>query len=463
VGTIIQRGLGVLLLPILTRVLGVEEYGLAGTAIALSALLTTIYGLGLQFAIVRFYYDDPPDAHRSGWAALLRMQAGASILLAALTFATGPLWAGLLGDIGWNSALQMAVITAGVGAVQSTVASIVRAQQRPGAFLLLFMIQLVLGSALGILFATRWGAAGYVGGLGVGGAVAAAVGLALTYQRPAWRLSVLGSSLKVALPALWHQISVWGSNLSDRLIIAASLGASEVARYTIPYTAGTMFILVLTSLQQAWGPAYMSQGEAARRSLPGRLILPVTIASGCAVALLVIVTPPFIDILAPKSFGVQTALVAVVAMATLPRAAYFMAVTSLVDQKKTGRMATSSGLGAAFNVVANLIAIPVFGITAAAVTTVVSNVIMSVMVMRATERLLGASLRLVRVAAVWIVGSAIALTLSYLPERWSWTPVRVALGVVAIAGLLLAVRAVRDAFESATSGVPYRVDEEAGS
>lgn len=462
-GTIIQRGLAVLLLPVTTRILGIEQYGLAGTAGALSALLAIIYGLGLNFSIVRFYYDDPPDARRTDWAALLRLQAGAALLLAALTFATGPLWSKLLGDVGWNSALQIAVIVAMVTAVQGTVMSLVRAQQRPGAFLGLLLIQLVLGSGLGILFATKWGAAGYIGGLGIGSLVALAVGLAFTYRRPAWRRSLLVTSLRVSLPALWHQMSVWGSNLGDRLIIAAYLGVTEVARYTIPYTAGTVLILLLTSAQQAWAPTYMSQGEAARRLLPGRLIVPATITAGCAVALLVLAAPPLIDILAPESFGVETSLVAIVAMATLPRAAYFMAVISLIDQKKTGRLATSSGLGAVVNVVANLIAIPVFGITAAAVTTVVANVIMAVMVILAAERLLGTSLRLGWLSAVWVTGSVIAVGLSYLPEGWSWAPVRLALGVLAIACLLLALRALRDAFSSATDGVPLRVVEEAGS
>jgi len=81
----------------------------------------------------------------------------------------------------------------------------------------------------------------------------------------------------------------------------------------------------------------------------------------------------------------------------------------------------------------------------------------------AAERLLGTSLRLGRQSAVWIGGSVTAVTLSYLPEGWNWAPVRFALGVLAIAGLLLALRALRNAFNSATDGVPLRAVEEGGS
>ena len=74
VGTVFQRGLGLLLLPFVTRVLGVDEFGLAATAAAVAALLALIYGLGINFSIVRFFYEDPPDAPRARWAALLRVQ-----------------------------------------------------------------------------------------------------------------------------------------------------------------------------------------------------------------------------------------------------------------------------------------------------------------------------------------------------------------------------------------------------
>jgi hypothetical protein len=66
VGTVFQRGLGLLLLPFVTRVLGVEEFGLAATAAAVAALLAIVYGLGINFSIVRFFYDDPQDAARPG-------------------------------------------------------------------------------------------------------------------------------------------------------------------------------------------------------------------------------------------------------------------------------------------------------------------------------------------------------------------------------------------------------------
>jgi O-antigen/teichoic acid export membrane protein len=109
-GTVVQSGLGLLLLPVVTRVLGVEEYGLAGTAAAVAVLLSIVYGLGISYSIIRFYYDDPARASRAGWGALLRAQLLIGAALAAITFATGPLWASAFEDFGWNGALQAAVV-----------------------------------------------------------------------------------------------------------------------------------------------------------------------------------------------------------------------------------------------------------------------------------------------------------------------------------------------------------------
>src|SRR3954465_12733959 len=116
-GTIVQSALGILLLPIVTRVLGVKEFGVVGTAVALAALLVFVYGLGLSFAITRLYYDERADAPRAGWAALVRGQAVAALLLAVITFLTGPWWSAALPG-GWAPAYKVAVGLGWLGAMQ---------------------------------------------------------------------------------------------------------------------------------------------------------------------------------------------------------------------------------------------------------------------------------------------------------------------------------------------------------
>jgi O-antigen/teichoic acid export membrane protein len=456
VGTALTQGLGLIALPIATRVLGVHEFGVAGTATAISALLVIVYSLGLNFTIVRFVYDDPAGAKRTRWAALLRLQAVAATLLAAIVFATGPLWSGLLSDFGWNGAFKLAVVAALAATLQTTVMGVLRASHRPVMYLVVLASQLTVGLGLGLALATRWGAAGYVGGLAIGNAVALAIGFAATYRRPAWDRTLPREGLRVSLPAMTHQLALWGMDLSDRLLIAAYLSVADVARYQIAYVAGSILLLLLSAVQQAWAPAYMSEPEEARTLLPGALTFAVTQAALGAVALLIVVAPLVLDVLAPASFESSLVVLAVVAATTLPRAGYLMSVIALVDRKKTSRMATASGLGAALNVGANLIVIPAFGLVGAASTTLAANVVMAVIVIAAAQRIIGVRLPILPLVAVWAVGTAVAVGLAHVPDEAGWLPLRAAIGVAAAAWLLFQLRVVRDQFRRVTAGTsPY--------
>lgn len=58
IANITNRSAGLLLLPIYTHVLSVEEYGLYAIVMAISDLFTIIFGLGFSGAMSRFYFDN---------------------------------------------------------------------------------------------------------------------------------------------------------------------------------------------------------------------------------------------------------------------------------------------------------------------------------------------------------------------------------------------------------------------
>lgn len=452
VGTIAQRGLAVLLLPLVTRVLGVEQFGVAGTAAALATLLGIVYGLGLNFAIARIYYDDDRSARAAGWASVVRAQALVALALAAVTYATGPLWSTIFADIGWATALKIAVAYAWLTAVQATIHGVLRAAERPIAFLVVTTLQLVLGTGLGIVFADQWGASGYMAGLAAGAGASVVVGIVLTYHRPQWSKGVLVAGLALSLPALLHQLSGWGIDTADRLMVAAFLGMEQVAQYQVAYLLGTAMILLLTAFQAAWAPYFMGRlSQRQRRTMPTTIIAPATVTVAITTGLLVLAAPYLFSVLAPPSFGSATTVTAIVASATLSRASYFVAVVVLLDQRKTGRLATASLLGMAVNIGLNLVLIPVWGLTGAAVVTVLSAALQAVIVLVAAEHQGGEPLHVWRLLGIWTVGTAALVGLSTIPADDGWIPLRIVVALVLCLGIFVAVRWTVRAFRTATS------------
>jgi len=430
---VIQRGLGVLLLPVSTRILGVEQYGLAGTATALAALLAIFYGLGINFPIVRTYYDDDPEAPRTAWAALLRVQAVIAVLLAGLTYLTGPTWSRIFGEFGWEEpALRVAVLLALATALQTTAQGILRAARRPRAFVSVTLVQVVVGAALGLLLAVDFGAGGYVTGLAVGSLAATLISLGLSRRGPRWDFSAIVTGIRVGIPFMLHSLSTWGLDVSNRLFVALYLGVAAVGRLQVAYVMASVLTLLLQGIQSAWAPFFLGElSPEERRLTPPRMVVPVTTVLLGGTAILVLCAPVLLDILVPKSFGGTEFIIPLVASVSMARAAYLVAVVVLVDEKRSGIMSTASVAGALLNVGINVTLIPYAGLEAAALGTALGVMLQSIVVIANVGRRLDASMHLPRLLGLWLAGMGLLVLLSRLPETGWWLLIRGALVVCA--------------------------------
>lgn len=452
-GTIVQSALGILLLPVVTRVLGVHEYGIVGTAAALSSLLVVFYGLGLNFAIIRFYYDEAGDAPRAGWAALVRAQGIAGLVLAVITFLTGPWWAAALPG-GWAPAFKVAVGLAWLGAMQGTAQGVLRAMRRPYAYVTVSLLQVAVGAPLAILFAARWGALGYMAGLAAGTGAALILSFTMTYRPARWSRSILIAGIALSLPAMVHQASSWGIDLADRLLVAGYLGAREVGRYQLAYVLGSALVMVLTGLQSAWAPHFMSLGAEVRRRAPPLLILPMTVAAGAGVSLVVIAAPGLLAIFAPHAFGGTELIIALVAASILPRATYFMAVVVLVDQRRSRTMGTASIGGLVLNIGLNVALIPRYGLVAAAAATAAAFAAQTVPVLLEAQKLLGQRLDVLRISLVWLLGTGVLVLVAKIPISPTGYVIRGVLVAPAVLSGVFAIRRLRGAFTFAFGAQP---------
>ena len=450
VGTVFQRGLGLLLLPFVTRVLGVDEFGLAATAAAVAALLALIYGLGINFSIVRFFYEDPPDAPRARWAALLRVQFLIAAGLAAVTYLTGPLWGDLFKDFGWNGALQASVVYGFALASQTTAQGVLRAARRPVAFITTSLMQVGIGGGLGIVLASSHGASGYIIGLTIGSLIAAATALLVTYRAPEWKRDTVTGGIRLGLPFMVHGLANWGLDLSTRLLVASYLSLAAVGRYQVAFVVGSALTLILTSIQAAFAPFYIGELSASeRRITPPVLMLPVTIVAMCGTMLLVLLGPALLEAVAPEEFAGAELVLGLAAAGTLARAPYFVGAAVLLDQKRTGSLARGSLSGAVLTLALCVVLIPSIGIEGAAIATIAGIMVQATVVLRDVGRRLGQSVHLPVLACVWVGGAGALAAVTELPEEGVGLAVRVVLGIVVVVGGALSVRWLRDAFAAA--------------
>jgi O-antigen/teichoic acid export membrane protein len=454
VGLALRGGLSFLVLPAATRILGPEEFGVATAALVVASVLSIVFGLGSNYAILRLYFDEPEAAERTEWAMLLRAQLVLGAVLACVAWLLGPIWSGMYDGVPWTGALQLAVVLGFAQAVQATTLSVLRAARRVYAFVGVVLAQVVAGGTLAVLLAARYGPAGLVGGLAVGASLGALLGLVLTYRRPSWSWVSLRAGLLLSVPFAAVMLSGWVFGLSDRVLIERFLGLEQLGTYQVAYALAIVPILLTDALQTAWLPHFYRLDASTKRALPARLATRVTLAVAAVAAGVVLFAPVAGALLAPPDFELPLTVVALVVSATFVRASYLIAFAVLSDVKESASIARASALGAVVNVGLNLWLIPLWGLTGAALTTLVAYGVISLVALRHTEVVVGSHLELTRLVRLWAGATLVMLALSAVPTDATGWWLRGTVAVVVAIAAWAALQRARDGYESAVSPAP---------
>jgi O-antigen/teichoic acid export membrane protein len=446
VGLALQRGLAFLVLPAATRILDPHDFGVASAAMVVGTVLSAVFALGLNYGIVRLYFDEAADAERTEWAALLRAQVGLACALAGIVWLLGPWWSHIYEDVPWAGALQAAVVLGLALAVQSTLLGILRAQLRVHTFIVVVATQVVVGGSLALALAERDGSAGLVAGLAAGAVASALLGAVLTYRKPHWEWTALRAGVLFSLPFVAHMLASWIVSLSDRVFVERYLGLDALASYQIAYAIGLLPILLSDAVQAAWLPRYYALDDDTKRGVPERLTTPITLAMAAVSGLVVAGAPIAARILAPADYDVDFDVVALVAAATVVRVAYLVAFAALSDAKDTRVIAGASGLGAVVNVGLILWLVPWWGVTGAAAATLVAYAVMSVVTLQRAERLLHVQLPVTSLLIVWVAASTALLAIAALPTDALGWAIRIVIAAALVWAGVLELRRTRDGY-----------------
>lgn len=171
------------------------------------------------------------------------------------------------------------------------------------------------------------------------------------------------------IPLIPHYLSMMILGQSDRIMISRMVGTGEAAVYTVAYNIGLLIQLVTTAISNSFNPytykaiqkkEYKSIGENANFLL----LLVATAAVG-----IMLLGPEIIRIFAAPSYYEARWVIPPVAVATYFIFCYplFSNVEFYFEEKRY--VAWASMIGAITNVILNAIFIPVFGFVAAGYTT----------------------------------------------------------------------------------------------
>ena len=382
-GGLVSRILAVLLLPLYTHYLRRADYGRIETITALSTVLVIVLRLGISSAFFRFYFDTKDEERRtvvvrtSFWFTMTMATAG---LIVGFVLATPIAHWLALGDDPWLVRAGFVGLWAQMNYEQLT--SLFRVEERSVAFVLasLANVLITVGATVLLVVVAHKGPLGVLVGNFTGTLCVYAVLLAyrryqlgLQFDRRLFR-----AMNKFGMPLVPAALALWAVNFIDRFFVALYKGQSEVGVYSVAVRISSAVVFLLIAFRTAW-PAFaysIEDDREARRTYAFVLTYLLLIACWLSLAL-GLLSPWLVELLARKpGFHRASEAVATLCFAGAAYAGYTVIAIGIGRARRTQFNWIVTGLGAAVNVVLNVLLIPPYGMMGAAIATLAAYIVL---------------------------------------------------------------------------------------
>lgn len=376
-------------MPLLTKNLTTQEYGLWGLLNATQGLTVPFTSLGLGIAMSRFLASEKKmDEVQEGFYSVLSIRLFLSLIIALTVL----LFASPIASHFFDGAVEIVRISAFI---------IILATLNPIYLRLVKIFRLVKMRSI-IKIIDGYGSVGLYAvllltGHGLLSIIVAAlalkitiitfliffVGLKIGFKRP--NFSRIKEYLRYGLPYLPASMGFWLVNLTDRYIIAYFLGAASVGIYSAPYAigqmpymfAGLINYIILIAISQLYDSGKIDEVKK-HLSYALKYFLAITIPFVFGTAVL---SEQVLNILSTSEIANQGWFVTpLVASGHLFLGVYNIMLFILLVTKKTKILPLIWLISAPLNLGLNVVVVPYLGIIGAAITTLIAYIVATSMV-----------------------------------------------------------------------------------
>jgi len=418
VGGVLTQLVGVVLIPIYTRYLTPDEYGIAQLLIVTSAFVVTIAQLGLTSAIFRSaLYDESKDVRTTYSTAFYTL-----VVSALLVLGIGSRFTRVISNLLFNTPAYGRLVLIAFATVALDTAIVVpmarlRIEERAIHYSIVTFASFGCRLLLNILFVVllRRGAAGLIEANALQSLLFIFIYIWLIKDQLAPRFSrseflgLIGFGLPI-VPAL---ISSRILSISDRYILKYYGDLTAVGLYSLGYRIASVVSLAVAAFQTAWPAVLFSAGRSPDAKRFYARVMTYFLIFGSYLALGVsVLAEDILRVLSSAAFHPAYKVVPLLSLAYVFYGAYFVTTTGIQLEKKTHYFAYAAGAAAALQVGLNFLLIPHLGMMAAALNSAISRLAMPLIIVWISRRFYRVRYEHKRICVIAIVAAG-----SYLLSR----------------------------------------------
>jgi O-antigen/teichoic acid export membrane protein len=372
---------GIILLPILTKTLPIEDYGIWVQISVTIGLIPAVVMLGLPYTMVRFLAAAKKrEEIQEGFYSIAFIVLFTSAIASLLLFLFSKPIATSLFDNNLTIARILPLIVF-IACLNGLLLGFFRTFQQIKRYSMFLFIQTYLNVALVAYFVlSGYGIFGAVIGLLISSFFVFLIMVSLIISEIGIKIpkfTHIREYLAFGLPTVPGNLSSWVVNSSDRYVIGIFLGTAFVGYYSPGYTLGNiigMFMAPLSFMLPAVLSKYYDENNmnevktVLKYSLKYFLMLAIPAAFGVS-----LLSKPLLMILSTPEIASQGYLITpFVAASALLFGVYTVIFQVIVLEKKTKIVGTIWIIAAILNLGLNIVVVPYIGILGAAITTLLA-------------------------------------------------------------------------------------------
>ena len=380
---------GIILLPILTKNLPVEDYGMWALIGVTIGLIPAVVMLGLPFTMVRFLAAaKKKEEIQEGFYSIAFIVLFTSAIASLLLFLFAKPIAATLFDNNLTIARILSLVVF-IACLNGLLLNFFRTFQQIKRYSVFSFIQTYLNVALVAYFVlSGYGILGAVIGLLISSSFVFLIMISLIAYEIGIKIpkfTHIREYLAFGLPTVPSNLSGWVVNSSDRYVIGIFLGTAFVGYYSPGYALGTMISMFMAPLGFMLPPVlsrYYDENNmnevktVLRYSLKYFLLLAIPATFGLS-----LLSKSILTILTTPEIASQGYLITpFVALSALLTGAYAIFLQVMVLKKKTKIVGAIWIVAAILNLGLNLIFVPYIGILGAAITTLFAFILAFILV-----------------------------------------------------------------------------------